>query len=297
MIKNDESNSLIDWNTPVAQCPNIPLIPLPVFSNQVQFSEDNPFDAVERQINENELFFNVLDADSYFRDGKTESQNILNENLTNDIVQLIDNVNLYENKIDTDDDPNYVYCEKMKNESEKSLRENSADSILSNISDIKEMVMNRISNCINKTLYQNSLSTSSHSSSASNKSRNLLNNCFIVSDEPKGSYVEVSEELCDNVEDIQSIIPEWDELLSSSDDDRPIEKTIFTPKTKKIHSSTLDKKLPVTQKEKKEVRVPFSYEDCDIRIRKNNSVVKQRPMKATTPLSKMKKLANKNTGI
>lgn len=221
-ILTDESNSLIDWSGPIVELMNKPLIPLPSFDNPIDIAEDNPFDAVERQVNENELL-DILNINlSFNNDYKSEDAiNDVSEEMIVECAETISNGGNHLNKDCWDDD---VSIESPKNcENDVLPLDSSLIADLSDLSDFKEMIQSRISCCMNQALHSDQLGKSSATSSSS-ENENLVysfqtqNDSFILrSDELKDSDLLKSVE--GEFEDLQSIKLNWDEYVMSSSDE------------------------------------------------------------------------------
>lgn len=214
-----ESNSLIDWSGPVVEYLNKPLIPLTSFDNPIDIAEDNPFDAVERQVNENELL-DVLNMNLSFNN-HSNSEDPIHVVPDEIIVECVDAVLDRGNGVNGDCVDKDALPESPK-KCESDALENSFMADLSDLSDFKEMIQSRISCCMNQAFRSNNLPKDSASSSSENE--NIMSSIPTIDD----SFILRSSELKDSdllqsvegeCEDLQSIKLNWDDYIMSSSDE------------------------------------------------------------------------------
>ncbi len=230
-----ETNSLIDWNSPAIECISKPLIPLPSSKDQIQIIEDNPFDAVERQINENEMFdlFNL--SSSVHVDDAQEDACKCDKLIDHSVEErgstktsLTSNDEIIEISAGT------TPCDNGNTPSESASVKNSNDRLsldisnfsnFSSVSELKDMVRNRLSRCIEQLSHQSPVSDPSCQLSSSvssiTKYSSFLNHGFVLSKDGEISKTINSKvvKTSDEGEDIISIMPNWDEFVLSSSDE------------------------------------------------------------------------------
>lgn len=244
MFIEEPVDNLIDWNSPIIEHKNTkPLIPLPLFTSPIEIAEDNPFDIIERQINDNELF-DILNLNLSFSNTSLEEQDDCNDsNCLINICESVDNTDVQNKKENgnTCKVEDYTTFSSSVNSLENKIDNNNAQlmdssavSSLSNASDIKEMVMNRISLCINQALHETQSSdvlrrttpeqfsvSSSKTTSPRSKLSRSLNDGFISSGEQtnvKSSMIQFSKSFADIEDDLESIVPHWDDISSSDEE-------------------------------------------------------------------------------
>lgn len=215
-VLTDDSNSLIDWNEPAVEYLNKPLIPLPSFDNPIDIAEDNPFDAVQRQINENGLLdiFNL--NISFNNDSKCEDDIHV---ALEEVVEHSNNVSSHNCATETSVDDGVTKTTLNKIENDASLLDTSFIADVSSLTDFKEMVKTRISCCLNQAFNYDYSKSSTMPSSESEKSAFSFqtNDSYIQrSDELKNSDFKSSEIEC---EDLLSMKLNWDDYITSSSDE------------------------------------------------------------------------------
>lgn len=319
MITNEEPvDNLIDWNSPIIEHKNTkPLIPLPLFTSPIEIAEDNPFDIIERQINDNELF-DILNLNLSFSNTSLEEQDDCNDsNCLINICESVDNTDVQNKKENgnTCKVEDYTTFSSSVNSLENKIDNNNAQlmdssavSSLSNASDIKEMVMNRISLCINQALHETQSSdvlrrttpeqfsvSSSKTTSPRSKLSRSLNDGFISSGEQtnvKSSMIQFSKSFADIEDDLESIVPHWDDISSS--DEEPEKRIMSRSLIMDKSSNAIKKKSIFVRVEKtREVREPLVIQDPNVKVKKTNRIMKPGPLKAVIPISNMKKTDKK----
>lgn len=198
---------------------NKPLIPLPSFDNPIDIAEDNPFDVVERQVNENELL-DILNINVSFN-YNSNSEDLVHIVPEEIIVECVNTVLNGENRFTEDCVDDDISPESPK-KCENDALDNSFIADLSDLSDFKEMIQSRISCCMNQA-FRSDDRTKSSATSLSSENENVcsfptLDDSFILrSNEVKDSDLLQSDE--GECEDLQSIKLNWDDYIMSSSDE------------------------------------------------------------------------------
>lgn len=205
------------------------MIPLPVFTSpQSEVDADNPFDTLERQINDE--FSDLLYVRSLFGSGQNspvqdQEERRKRETETSEIlIQLDDDDELTELtpkvEIDLNSVDNSEFCTLRTSGISPPVSPG-----LSEVPDIREIVGKRISTCISEAL-NNTFSTVS--TPFSSKFNSLFDDGFLLSSRDseqngrreRSRSVEFSWSISDMDEDLRSIaMPTWSDEVSSSDEE------------------------------------------------------------------------------
>ncbi|XP_065200405.1 uncharacterized protein LOC135831671 isoform X1 [Planococcus citri] len=323
-MTTQDISSLIDWNSPTVEFHCKPLIPPPNFDGQPVIDGDNPFDALEKQIDQNEPFDMILnqslnssseqiDADQVMEtnDGKP-SHNVTKSNEMNSVTSVIDSLNrlnlhLNESVYESAPESEFRYSGDVSNMLDVSPIESEG----SEVQLLRKRLSTILDNFSKPAEENNSKEPSTQSSSGNSlfstkwysiendvneiiNASGTINKAFIgqsgMNDTTFDSLMLNSNQL---YEDLSCVVsPAWDELalISSSSDEEseklPV-KRIPSKNSSMLSNKTNGEKVVI---KRSCPRLPLGSKDPNIRTKRMTKVVKESgPLKAVIPIESMAK--------